>query len=252
MKIIILTLGLIIGYFLNLYIYRLLWEEGLVAPSSHCLKYFTSFKYYGSILGPSFNCKGDKCRYCKERVVLQYLLVEALNGFTYLTLYNYFGVGLQFVFYAVVVDILIIVSVVDYYFQIIPDKCHIFLLISTFIYKLLQFLLYGISPYFLNSIIGLIVSSGIFLLIAILSKGGIGGGDIKLIGILGFILGFKLSLLNILISFFVGAFVSIFLIFFKIKDKKDSRAFGPFISLAFLITILEGKNIIFWYFNSLF
>lgn len=252
MKIIILILGLIVGYFLNLYICRLLREEGLVIPSPHYLKCLTHFKYYKSILSLSFNCQGGKCRYCKERVVLQYLLVEVLNGFTYLALYGYLGVGLQFVFYAVVVDILIIVSVVDYYFQVIPDRCHIFLLISTFTYKLLQLLLYDISPHFLNSIIGLIVSSGIFLLIAILSKGGIGGGDIKLIGVLGFILGFKLSLLNTLISFFVGAVVSVFLILFKIKDKKDSIAFGPFISIAFLITILEGENIIFWYFNSLF
>jgi len=109
--------------------------------------------------------------------------------------------------------------------------------------------LYGISPNIINSILGLIISGGLFLLIAILSKGGMGGGDIKLIGVLGFILGIKFSLLNIFLSFILGAIISIFLLLFKIKGRKDPIPFGPFICIAFMIVVLSGEKIIYWYFR---
>lgn len=252
MTIIIFILGTIVGSFLNVFIYRIPRKEGLTFPSFHCSKCFKPLKWYELIPILSFFIQGGKCRYCKERVTLQYPFVEILNGFTYLTLYNYFGVGLQFVFYAIIIDILIIISFIDYNFRIIPSKLNILLLISTFIYKLFQFLLYDISPYFLNSIIGLIASSGIFLLLFIISKGGVGGGDIKLMGVLGFILGAELSFLNMFLSFFIGAIASILLIVLKIKRRKDSIPFAPFISIAFMITILWGRDIIYWYFTTLF
>ncbi|WP_416199199.1 prepilin peptidase [Sporanaerobacter sp.] len=122
--------------------------------------------------------------------------------------------------------------------------------ISAIIYKLPQFILYDTSPNIINSILALIISSGIFLIIAIISKGGIGGGDIKLIGVLGFILGIKFTLLNIFLSFILGAIISIFLLLFKIKGKKDPIPFGPFICIAFMIVTLWGEEIIGWYIQT--
>lgn len=252
MAIIIFILGVSVGSFLNTCIYRIPREKSLAFPSSYCPKCFTPLKWYELIPIFSYIYQGGNCRYCEERVALQYLLVEVLNGFLYLTLYNNFGVGLQFVFYAIVFNILIIISFIDYYFQIIPDLFHILLLISTFIYKLFQFLLYDIPPHYLNSIIGLIISSGIYLVIAIISKGGMGGGDVKLIGVLGSILGIRFSILNIFLGFLIGAIVSVFLILLKIKDRKDSIPFAPFIFISFVITILCGEKIINWYFRILF
>jgi leader peptidase (prepilin peptidase)/N-methyltransferase len=103
-----------------------------------------------------------------------------------------------------------------------------------------------------NSLLGLIISAGIFLLISIVYKGGLGGGDIKLIGVLGFILGIKMILLNIFLSFILGAIISIFLLLFKIKGKKDPIPFGPFICIAFMITIIFGENIIVWYVSKFY
>ncbi len=249
MPIIIFILGTIIGSFLNVCIYRIPREESIVFPSSHCTSCNTSLKWYELIPILSYVFQKGKCRYCGEGISPQYPLIEILNGLLYLVVFHYFGCNLNFIFYGIVFSILIVISVIDFKFQIIPNSLNIFLIIIGIIYKGLYFTLYGILPDILNSIIGLIIPSIIFLIIAIVSKGGIGGGDIKLIGVLGFILGFKLSILNVFLSFILGAIISIFLLLFKIKGKKDAIPFGPFICLAFMITVLWGQKISLWYFS---
>src|SRR5690606_17316818 len=102
----------------------------------------------------------------------------------------------------------------------------------------------------INSILALLFGGGLFLLIAIVSRGGMGGGDIKLISVLGFMLGIKKILLNILLSFIIGATVSILLLLLKKKGKKDAIPFGPFINIAFVVTLFFGDMIISWYFSS--
>ena len=104
----------------------------------------------------------------------------------------------------------------------------------------------------LNSFGGLALAAGLFLLIVILSRGGMGGGDVTLIGALGFVLGIKLILLNIFLSFVLGGIISVFLLATKIKSKKDPIPFGPFIVLGFMITVFCGEGLIEWYVNMLF
>ena len=251
MSILIFILGTIIGSFLNVCIYRIPREESIVFPSSHCTSCGTPLRWYNLIPVLSYIFQRGKCSYCGEKISLQYPTVELLNGFIYLLLYYSFGLSIDFIFYSIIFSILLVISFIDFKFQIIPDSLNIFILIFAIIYKLLQFILYGISPNILNSILGLLISGGLFLLIAIISKGGMGGGDIKLIGVLGFILGIKFSLLNIFLSFILGAIISIFLLLFKIKGRKDPIPFGPFICIAFMIVTICGENIIFWYLNKI-
>ena len=97
---------------------------------------------------------------------------------------------------------------------------------------------------------GFVIGGLIFLIILIVSKGGMGGGDVKLIGALGFILGVPKVFLNIFLSFLIGGIISIFLLVFKIKGRKDPIPFGPFIILAFTITSFWGDRIIDWYIAS--
>jgi leader peptidase (prepilin peptidase)/N-methyltransferase len=97
----------------------------------------------------------------------------------------------------------------------------------------------------------LFLAVGLFLAIVIISRGGMGGGDVTLIGALGFVLGVKNILLNIFLSFILGAIISMVLLAAKIKTRKDPIPFGPFIVLGFFMTVLWGKVIINWYFNLL-
>ena len=250
MSIFIFLLGTIIGSFLNVCIYRIPREESILYPSSHCPNCGTPLHWYDLIPILSYILQRGKCRYCRESISLQYPVIECLNGLLYLVIYNKFGLSMDFIFYATIFGILLIISFIDLHFQIIPDFLNVLILILAIIYKILQFTLYGISSNLFNSILALIISGGIFLIIVILSKGGMGGGDVKLIGVLGFILGIKMVLLNIFLSFILGAIISIFLLLFKIKERKDSIPFGPFICLAFIITVFWGDLIINWYIIS--
>ncbi|HZK00021.1 MAG TPA: A24 family peptidase, partial [Tissierellaceae bacterium] len=127
----------------------------------------------------------------------------------------------------------------------------IIILILSLLHKILNYFIYNISPEFLNSFLGLLLAGGIFLAIVLLSRGGMGGGDVTLIGALGFVLGIRLVLLNILLSFILGAIISIVLLATKIKTRKDPIPFGPFIVLAFFITLVWGEGIVGMYWSLL-
>ena len=249
MFILIFLLGTIIGSFLNVCIYRIPKDQSICYPPSHCPYCSAPLKWYNLIPIISFLVQRGRCGYCGERISLQYPIVEIFNGVLYLILFNKFGLSLDFIFYSIVFSILLIIFFIDLYYQIIPNGLNILILILGVIYKFLQFILYNKPVELLNSLLGLIISSGVFFLIIIISKGGMGGGDMKLIGVLGFVLGLKKIALTIFLSFILGAIISIFLLLFKIKDRRDPIPFGPFICLAFMITIFWGDNIIIWYIN---
>lgn len=252
MYFLIFALGIIIGSFLNVCIYRIPREESIRFPSSHCTNCSHTLAWYDLIPILSFLSLRGKCRYCLEPISPQYPIIELLNGILYLLTYHYFGLTLGFAFYGLVGSILIIICIIDYYEQIIPDSLVISILIATIIYKAAIYFLYGTSIAFLDSIFGFLAGGLLFLIIAVVSKGAMGGGDIKLIAVLGLILGLKNTFLNILLSFVIGAVVSLYLLLSGKKGRKDAIPFGPFINISFLITLFYGDRIIHWYIQRLF
>lgn len=241
--------GLFIGSFLNVLIYRIPKGENIAFPSSHCPRCSKKLKWYDNIPLISYILLRGSCRYCDEKISLQYPLIEFLNGILYFVLYGYFGLSMDFIFYALIASVLIAIGVIDLKDMIIPDSLVISILVLSIVHKALNYFIYGIKANILDSIIGLLIAGGLFLLILIISKGGMGGGDITLIGVLGFVLGIPMILLNILLSFILGAMISLFLLATRLKTKKDPIPFGPFIICAFFIVLLYGNNIIYWYFN---
>ncbi len=252
MKLLICLYGLLIGSFLNVCIYRIPREESIVLPSSHCPSCGISLKWYDLIPVFSFIVQGGKCRYCEEKISLQYPIIELLNATIYFIIYSQFGFSLEFFFYAIIFSILIIITIIDLQSMFIPDILVIKILSITTIFKVASYLLYSKSPELLNSIGGLILSSLLFIIIIVTSKGGMGGGDVTLIGSLGFILGIKEIFLTIFLSFILGAIISVLLLVMKIKGRRDPIPFGPFIILGFFITVFWGEDLIWWYFNMLF
>lgn len=251
MSILIFLLGTIIGSFLNVCIYRMPKGQSIVYPPSHCPNCSTPLKWYNLIPILSFIVQRGKCGYCGEKISPQYPIVEFFNGVFYLMLFYKFGLNLDFIFYSIIFSILIIIFFIDLYHQIIPNGLNILILVLGIIYKFLQFILYNKPLDLINSLLGLIIASGVFLLIIIISKGGMGGGDMKLIGVLGFIIGLKRIVLTIFLSFIIGAIISIFLLLFKIKGRKDPIPFGPFICLAFMAVVFWGDNLFLWYMDTL-
>ncbi|MTI65408.1 MAG: prepilin peptidase [Firmicutes bacterium] len=240
MSLFIFILFISIGSFLNVCIHRIPRNESIVYPPSHCPKCDTKLKFIDLIPIISYLSTKGKCRYCGESISPQYPIIELLTAIISILIYLKYGLSILFVKYVVLSMILIVVSVIDYKYQIIPNKIIIF----GFTVGISLHLLYNVRTSFINGTIGLLIGGGIFLLIAIVTKGAMGGGDIKLMGMIGFYLGYKSILLITFLSFIIGAFISILLLVTKIKSRKDFIPFGPFISIATIIVILYGKDLV--------
>ncbi len=240
MNFVILLLGMLIGSFLNVCIYRIPKKQSIAYPSSHCPKCDESLKPVDLLPVISYFLNRRRCRYCGDNISPQYVIVELLNGLIYILLYLKFGLSLIFLKYIILASLLIVISFIDYKLKIIPNELIVFGLIVG-----LAFNIFNFSDYFFTGIIGMLIGGGIFLLIALLAP--MGGGDIKLMGILGLFLGGQLILLTTLLSFITGALISVILIVLKIKSRKDEIPFAPFISLAAIITLIYGEHIISWY-----
>ena len=166
-------------------------------------------------------------------------------------MYIKFGLSANFVFFSLISSILIAIIFIDLKDMIIPDSLVLSILVLSVIHKIINYFMYNIPLNLKGSFLGLFLAGGLFLAIVLLSGGGMGGGDVTLIGALGFVLGVKYIFLNIFLSFISGAIISIILLVSKIKTRKDPIPFGPFIVLGFFITILWGQDIINWYINLL-
>lgn len=251
MTILIFIYGLIIGSFLNVCIYRIPRSESIAWPGSHCPICGHALKWYDNIPLVSYIVLKGRCRYCKTNISKQYPLVESLNAFVYIIMYLNFGFGLDFIIYSLMSSVLVAIVFIDLKEMIIPDSLVLCVLVLSIIHKAINYFLYGISPNLVGSILGLLVAGGLFLAIVIISRGGMGGGDVTLIGALGFVLGVKYILLNVFLSFIIGAIISMVLLAAKIKTRKDPIPFGPFIVLGFFLTVLRGQDIINLYFSLL-
>ncbi len=246
----IFLIGLVIGSFSNVCIYRLPRNESVIFPASHCPACNQSIKWYDNIPLLSYLLLKGKCRYCQSRISVQYPLVEFLTGFIYLALFLFYGLQLKTLAYMLFCSALIIITFIDLKEQIIPDVISLPLLAIGFLFSIF---IKNISP--LNSLLGILSGGGTLFLIAIVGsylfkKEAMGGGDIKLAAMIGAFLGWQLTLLSLFLGFFFGAIVGI-VVLIKNKEKNeksDSIPFGPFIALGSVLTLFFGKAILNWYF----
>ena len=248
--IIIFMIGLVIGSFSNVCIYRIPRNESVIFPASHCPVCNQSIKWYDNIPLLSYLILKGKCRYCQIKISAQYPLVEFLTGYIYLVLFLLYGLQLKAFVYMLLCSALIIISFIDLKEQIIPDTIS---LPFTAIGFLLSFFLKDISP--IDSLLGILIGGGSLLLVAVVGsylfkKEAMGGGDIKLAAMVGAFLGWQLTLLSLFLGFFFGAIYGlIILIKNKEKDEEsDVVPFGPFIALGTVLALFFGEAILKWYF----
>ena len=244
---IILILGLIIGSFSNVCIYRIPKNESIVFPASHCPNCHTPIKAIDNVPILSFLLLKGKCRKCGEKISIRYPVVEFLTGAIYLLIFLIYGRSYQTLIYALLSSALIIISFIDLDVQIIPDEIS---LPGIVIGLALSFIVPYIS--YLNSLLGIIAGGGIIFLIAlaglaIFKKEAMGGGDVKLSAMIGAFIGWKYIIVSLFVGFFIGAIAGILLILLKIRNRDDLVPFGPFIVLGSFITLLWGENILSWY-----
>jgi len=248
--IVALIFGLIIGSFLNVCIYRLPREKSVVNPPSFCPGCGTPIRPWDNIPVISYLLLAGKCRRCGQKISLRYPAVELLNGLLYVAATMQFGIDWRLPFILAFVSAMIVITFIDLDFQIIPDVITIpgmiiglagshFLIPDPFMNDAILGLV--------NSVIGLLAGGVSFYLIAILSRGGMGGGDVKMMAMVGAFMGWKGVLLTTLIGSLTGSLIGIGLMIFKGAGRKTKIPFGPFLSLGSLATLFFGRIILEWY-----
>lgn len=245
--VLIFILGLIVGSFSNVCIYRIPKNKSIIYPASHCPKCHSKIKPVDNIPLLSYILLKGRCRNCKSKISIQYPIVEFLTGLIYLIVYLIYGLSFQTLIYIILSSALVIIAFIDLNEQIVPDVISLPGIVIGFI---LSFLVPYIS--FINSALGVVVGGGIILIIGlagsvIFKKEAMGGGDVKLAAMIGAFLGWRYVVISLFLGFFLGALVGIFLILLKIKSREDVVPFGPFIILGSFITLLWGDKIISWY-----
>jgi len=244
----VVVIGLAVGSFLNVVIYRLPRKTGFFLSRSVCPKCSKQLKWYHNIPLLSFVVLGGKCAFCKEKISFRYPAIELANALAYLYFFWQFDLTGRFFIYSFLTSLLIVVFFIDLDFMIIPD------------WITLPGIVLGLAASFVpdglgivQSLIGMAVGGGALWLIAILGdflfkKESMGGGDIKLAAMLGAFLGWQKTLLIFISSALIGLIVSIAIMFFSAKLRRERLIpFGPFLALAALLAICCGQQIIDFY-----
>ena len=162
--IIIGLMGLLVGSFLNVCIYRIPKKESISFPPSHCFSCEHNLKPIDLFPVFSYIFLKGKCRYCGEKISIQYPLIEILNSLVYLLLFAHFGLSIEFIFFAILASTLIVVSIIDYYHQLIHNKVVLFTLIVGIIYRSTLYFTteIGLLETLKQSVLGFLIGGGFY------------------------------------------------------------------------------------------
>ena len=244
-------LGAVIGSFLNVCIYRIPAGKSIVSPPSACPHCGYQIRWFQNIPILSYLFLGGKCASCRTTISFRYPAIEALTGFLFaLVLYN-FSFSTATPVYWVFVAALIVITFIDLDHQIIPDVISLPGIIVGFV---CSFFVPWLT--WIDSLLGVVIGGGILLAIAwiyekVAKREGMGGGDIKLLAMLGAFLGWKAVLPIIFVASLVGSLIGIPLMLLQKGDTKLAIPFGPFLAFAATVYLFWGRELVYWYLNLL-
>ena len=243
--------GLCIGSFLNVCIYRLPASKSIVHPRSMCSNCGTLIASYDNIPILSYLWLKGRCRHCRTKISLRYPMVELLGGLFALGTYLKFGLTIEALIYYLFFAALIVVTFIDLDHRIIPD---VITLPGIPICFAAGFALPTIT--YKDALLGILIGGGSLYVIAwaydrITKKEGMGGGDIKLLAMIGAIVGWQGVLFTIFVASLVGTLAGLAVMLQSRKGLKLAVPFGPFLSIGSITYIIFGTPLIDWYFNLL-
>lgn len=241
------VLGAVVGSFLNVCICRMPKDESVAFPPSHCPVCSCTIRWYDNVPLISYLVLRGRCRGCGTRISPQYPVVELLNGLLTLALFLRFGPTFTFLVFFLFTSALVVITFIDLEHQIIPDEISLSGIVLGFLFS---FFLPGHT--WLDSLAGILLGGGSLLLVAygyhwLTGKEGMGGGDIKLLAMMGAFLGWKSVPFIIFASSLVGSVVGITLMMVQKKDSKLAIPFGPYLAFAAILYIFYGRQLIHWY-----
>ena len=256
-------LGLSIGSFLNVVIYRTLREESFVTGRSRCDHCRKTIAWYDTIPLFSYLILAGTCRYCHKPIAIQHLIVEGMTGvlfgWWYLVGFAFFRLTthpllyIQPAYWLVVGILLLIILITDLTTYLIPDFTVILLSLFAFAYRLLLVKMGIMSPQDLVYAVMAGVGLALFFagLIMVTRGRGMGWGDVKLAVALGLILGWPRALVAVFLAFIAGAIAGIGLVLTKKKTFGQTIPFGPFLVVGTVAALMWGYTIWMWYIGLL-
>ena len=247
MAVFVFLCGAAIGSFLNVCIYRLPLEQSIVSPGSRCMSCGTEVRWFDNIPVISWLLLRGHCRQCGAGFSIRYPLVELLTACLFLLLFLRFGLTVSFFVYAALTASLLVVTFIDFDHQIIPDEIS---LPGIGLGFLASFFLP--EPGWLSSLAGIIVGWGSLALVFygylwLTGREGMGGGDAKLLAMLGAFLGVKAVPFIIFTSSLVGSIVGLSIMAIQRKGRHLAIPFGPYLVFGALLYIFYGPWLINWY-----
>jgi leader peptidase (prepilin peptidase)/N-methyltransferase len=239
-------MGLAIGSFLNVVIYRLPLGQSLLTPPSTCPSCGTRLRAIDNIPVLSWLLLGGKCHHCRAPISPQYPLVELVTGVLFVLITWLTPVGPLLAARLLLVVILIALFGIDLHHQILPNSITLPGIVLGFAFSFVN------PPGWVNSLLGIVLGAGILYGIAaayyaVRREEGLGMGDVKMLAMIGAFLGWKAVLVTLILSSFSGALVGIGLIALSRGGMRLALPFGTFLSLGALAAMLVGEPLVTWY-----
>lgn len=247
--------GSLIGSFLNVCIYRIPRQVSIVWPSSRCPSCGQPIRAWDNIPILSYLMLGGRCRNCRAKIPYRYPVVEALNAVFYLILLWRFGPDWPFLVYALFCSALIVITFIDLDFQIIPDRITlpgIPLGILAGSLLLPDPFLRATALGWKSSVIGAVSGFLFFYFVAaagekIFRKEAMGGGDIKMMTMVGGFLGWKGVILTTFIGSLLGSVIGVVMMGLRGRERGSLIPFGPFLAAGAVASLIFGQEIVAWY-----
>jgi len=234
--------GCILGSFFNVVGLRIPKNIPFTNDRSYCPICNKQLQWYELIPIASYLIQRGHCRNCQSRISPIYPIIELATGLLFALTYWKIGFTFELIVALLLIGLLIIVFVTDITYMIIPNKILLFFLPLFVLMRMFT----PLNPWY-DSFIGAVVGFGLLASIIILTKGGMGAGDMKLFAVLGIVLGWKGILVTLFLASFLGAIFGLFLIRINKANRKHPIPFGPYIVVAALISYFYGEQIITFY-----
>ncbi|HKT34124.1 MAG TPA: A24 family peptidase [Nitrospira sp.] len=241
------ALGAVIGSFLNVCIYRLPRGESIAWPGSHCPACGASIAWFDNIPVLSYLSLFGRCRKCCGPISIRYPVVEAANAVGYVIILAAFGANWTAALYCVLFSALLVAAGTDLTHKIIPNVITVPGIVLGLVAAA------TVLPLgFVNALLGVAIGGGILWALAwaspyLFGKEGMGGGDIKLLAMIGAFLGWKPALLTIMIGSLSGSIIGVSLIALGLMKRDDYIPFGPFLVLGALLSMFFSQPLLDWY-----
>jgi leader peptidase (prepilin peptidase) / N-methyltransferase len=240
------VLGLAIGSFLNVCIHRVPRGGSIVSPASSCPHCGYVLKWYDNVPVLSYALLGGKCRSCKAGISIRYPIVELVTMGIYVAHYLVFGADIILIPRLLFATALIVLFAIDLEHHLLPNVITLPGIVVGLAFSAM------LPPGIVDALIGVVAGGGVLWLVGeayyrYSGQEGMGGGDVKMLAMIGAFLGWKLMVLTLVLSSVLGSVVGLLVILLRRGGMKHALPYGTFLSLAGLVASAFGQRILDWY-----